>query len=227
MYNIALDHPEIVELQKHVKVVDYKKGEIILRPYDQNQNIYAIGEGLVKVYRINSLGEEVISVIYGPDAIFPMMWIIEDKPQHVYFQALTACKIGLVPKDSFLGAAMRNTEVAFALTRKILEQFGIYASRVDNLGLKYARERLAYQLLVLAVRFGVTKDELITLPHISQQDLAAMIHLSRESVSREIKRFEKHDLIEYRKAHIIIKNPDKLRQEIGKDVDVTFYDTSS
>ncbi len=227
MYSIALDHPEIIEIQKHVKVVEYKKGEIILRPYDEINHLYAVGEGLVKVYRINSRGEQSISMIYGPDAIFPMMWIIEEKPQSVFFEALTACKIGLVPKNVFLAAVKRNADVSFALTRKILEQFAMYASRVDNLEFRYARERLAYILLVLGARFGETKEEAIILPHISQQDLAATINLTRESVSREITHFESLGLVEYSQSHMVIKDPDKLRKQIGKDVSVTFYDTSS
>jgi CRP-like cAMP-binding protein len=224
MYQIANNHPDIEELRKHTRLVSFKKGEIILRPYDETNYLHAVNQGLVKIYNINARGEESITIIYGPDNLFPLAWIIEAKPQNVFIEALTDCKINLVPKDIFLDIAKRSGDVSYALARKILEQFALYASRVKNLEYKYARERLAYTLLLLAAQFGKKSGVTFLVPRISQEDLARCVNLTRESVSKEISRFERVGLIELTRTYIVIKSPKKLKAELGEDASVMFFD---
>jgi CRP-like cAMP-binding protein len=100
----------------------------------------------------------------------------------------------------------------------------LYASTLNNLGLKYASQRLCYRLLVLASRFGQKKGKTTTIPYISHSDLASSISLAREVVSREISRLEKLGVIEYGRSGILVKDSKHLQDEIGKDVSIIFFD---
>jgi len=174
--------------RKYVRVVSFKKGEMILQAYQTSDYLHVIQEGLVKVYAINSSGEEAIAVVYGKKDIFPLSWIIQSRKKSVYYQAITDCKIVLVPQNILLELMKTNAKVSFAVSQQILEQHELYASRVNNLEFKYGRERLAYRLLLLGARFGHKIDDTTIIPRISQQDIAGMINMSRESLSREMSR---------------------------------------
>ena len=236
LYNIDPNHPDIVELRKHTKFVKFKKGEVILHPHDETNYLHVIDEGMVKIYTINAKGDQSISIIYGPRELFPLSCVIEERMKNIYFEArmkdtyfeaMTDCKIELVPKDIFIEKLKTNADVSYAFSRKVLEQFAMYASRVSNLEFKFSRERLAYRLLVLAARFGEKKDGKYVLPYISQQDLAATLNLTRESVSREMSRFERLEIIGYGDSNIILMKPDDLHSEIGKDADVMFLEQAN
>jgi CRP/FNR family cyclic AMP-dependent transcriptional regulator len=223
-YGISPDHPSVVEALQHIKMVKYKKGEMILRPYDMPEYIYAIDTGLIKTCTINKKGEESINLIYGPGELFPLGWIIKQTKRDAYFVALTDCEIGLLPRGVFLRLIDESPDVAKVILNKVIELFVAYGARVTNLEYRYGRERVAYRLLMLAGRFGERTDGHFVIPHISQQDLGATMNMTRESVNREIMRFEKLGYIDYGRNGITILNPDMLHKEIGEEESIVFFD---
>lgn len=226
IHDNAWNHPDVVKTFESVKRTLHKKGDVLLRPYDETSFVHTVRAGLVKVYTMDSQGNENMVAIYGSGDMFPMGWIIQERHQNAYFQAMTDCEIATLPRDYFLSRIKSNPHVAFAVIQKLLEQIYVYAARANNLGLRYARERLAYRLLVLSARFGTPEpgSQSVSIPHITQQDLASTINVSRENVNREITRLEKMGIITYNRRAITIHDPAALRKELGKGVQVMFYD---
>jgi CRP-like cAMP-binding protein len=218
------DHPDIVKLAEHTTRVNFKKGEVILTPSQKTQHVHTVISGLVKVYTLDSQGTENMGALYGKGDMFPMGWIIQERHQHACFKAVTDCEIALLPKDIFLSQLKTSPDLSYMIILKLLEQMYVYAARANNLGLRYARERLAYRLLVMSARFGVHNSPEITIPYVTQQDMASTINVSRENVNREIVRLEKLGIITYSRKSIIIHDPMALRKELGKGVQVMFFD---
>lgn len=212
-------------LRRLLKIVSFKKGEMILQAHQVSEYLHIIYDGLVKVYTINAGGEEAVAVIYGKKDIFPLSWIIQSHKKSVYYQAITDCRIALLPQKILLEQMKSSASVAFAMAERILKQYELYASRVNNLEFTYGRERLAYRLLLLCARFGKRVDQTIVIPRINQHDLAAMINMSRESLSREMSRYERRGVVRYTNDSIIILNERELRAELGEDTPVVFYDS--
>ena len=227
MFAIDLNHPDVVAIQQHAKLAHYKKGTTILRSDDDTHYLHIVIGGLVKASFTNSRGEETISVIYGADDLFPLAWIIEQRRMPVDFVAMTDCDLALVPQDVFLEYMNKSVDVSNAVLRKILEQYTLFGTRIVNLEFKFARERLAYQLLVLAAKFGVKKNGALVIPHISQQDIGATINISRELVSREVSRLERQGIITYGNDGITIHDLTRLHHEVGKDTIIPFLDSKS
>lgn len=211
-------------LRRNLKVINFRKGEMILQAHQTSEYLHIIQEGLVKVYRIANNGEEAIEVIYGKQDMFPLSWIIQSRKKSVYYQSITDCRIALLPRQMLLEYMKSSAAVSLAMCERVLEQYELYASRISNLEFKYGRERLAYRLLMLGARFGKRIDDTVIIPRINQHDMAAMINMSRESLSREMSRFEKHDIVKYTSNSIVILDEQKLRAELGDDASVLFYD---
>ena len=76
-----------------------------------------------------------------------------------------------------------------------------------------AYERLIAELIIIAKRFGEKKDSQITI-QTSERDLASQIGMTRETVSREIKKLRAVGLISFNKKHLIIKDIKKLEGEL-------------
>jgi CRP-like cAMP-binding protein len=221
---IDWSHPDIAKVFEQSKHRKYKKGDILLKPTDKTDYVHTILSGLVKVYTVDSQGNETLGVIYGRGDMFPLGWVIQQRHQSAYFQAITACEIALISRNIFVAQLKSSPHFSYAITQKLLEQLYVYAARANNLGLRYARERLAYRLLVFAARFGKREGGSIVAPHITQQDIAAAINVSRENVNRELIRLEKMGIISYSRSAIIIRDPAALRKELGKGVQVMFFD---
>lgn len=212
-------------IRKLIKIVNFKKGEMILQAHQTSDYLHIIQEGLVKLYSITNQGEETIVVIYGKHDAFPLSWIIRSRRKGVYYQAITDCRIVLIPQKILLEQMKNSAGVAFAMCQRVLKQYELYASRIDNLEFKYGRERLAYRLVMLGSRFGKKIDNTIIIPRINQHDLAAMINMSRESLSREMSRFERHSVVKYTNNSIVILDEDALRAELGDNSLLALYDS--
>ncbi len=224
MDDIISKYFEDDEYSRYVNTVAFKKGQVILRPHDDTNNIYAVAKGLVKINNFDSRGNEYIAVIYGPGDFYPLAWLINRRRPPVYFQAITESKVHIIPMKIFQKHLNDNVNLSNGFMSRVIEQFAYYATTINNLGLKYGRERLYYRLLVWASKFGVKKNDLIVIPHISHSDLGITIHIARESVSKEISKLEELGVLEYNRTNITIKNPEYLQKALGKNVPIAFFD---
>jgi CRP/FNR family transcriptional regulator len=215
MFQIDLNHPDISALQKAGRLKKFKKGEIIIRPYDDVKCIYVIVSGIIKSYTINKRGEEFTRIMYGEDEFFPLSWIANRARNDVFYGAVTDCEVFEVPRDVFTDKITTSVDITHATLVKVIEQYTVLVASVDNLEYKYARERLAFRLLMIAARFGdKQEDGSIVLPVVSQQDLGSAINLTRESVSRELARFERHGYISITKGRIKMLDTEKMSTEL-------------
>lgn len=227
MRHITPSHPELRRLLDRASRHTYPRGKTILRPFEPPEACYLVETGLVKVYSIDQQGEEEVRILYGKDELFPLPWLIGQPTFNTFYQALTDCVILRIPLHDFLASLRADPELSFAVLTQVIEQFAVYSARIDNLEYKYARERLAYRLLALAERFGEPSGDSsgdIVLPHLSQQEIGAMINMARESVNRELSRFERLGFITHCAGCIVITNRDGLRKEIGDPNDKLYFD---
>lgn len=223
MFQIDLNHPIILELGKASRSVKYKKGEIIIRPYDDVKFVCIVASGIVKSYTINNHGEEFTRILYREEEVFPISWIANRPRQDVYYAAVTDCEVYQVPKELLMEQLKSSGDLSFAMLYKLVEQYTVLISRIDNLEYKYARERLAFRILVLAARFGKKqKDGSIVMPPLNQQELGSTINLTRESVSREIARFERLGYVKSEKGKITVLDTASLSKELGGSLPASF-----
>lgn len=225
MFAIDINHPDLAPIKDRFETLKFKKGTVLLRPEDVTPDIFFVLEGFLKAYSINARGEEAVVGIFGKDDFFPLAWIVGQRRLNIFIQAMSDCSVAKIRQDIFLDRMKGSASLTFAITQKVTEQFMLYMSSLNNLSLKYGRERLAYKLLLLAAIFGEKKAESIMLPPISQFDLAAMVNISREGISREMSRFDRMGILSYSSKGIEILDVTRLRKELGEDVSVMFYDS--
>lgn len=71
-------------------------------------------------------------------------------------------------------------------------------------------------LLYIAKHFGEKKDKgIIISHHFTQQDIATLTGIARETASKEIEKLEKKGLIKYANRSIMLKNMKALNLELS------------
>jgi CRP-like cAMP-binding protein len=172
------------------EVLDFQKNQIVLHAQDVATGLYYINDGFVKIYTINNRGEEQIHLLYGPGDVFPLTALLGEADSNVFYQAMTDSKIAHIGLDAVQQKLQSDVKFAYAAMQKSIQQFRVYISRVHSLEHRFARERLAHRLLILAERFGVPTERGLELQApLTQHVIASSINLSRETVSREMERF--------------------------------------
>jgi CRP-like cAMP-binding protein len=214
----------LYQLFESSQLISYKPGEIIARADDDPSDIYYIKSGYVRVYSINSRGEECLHIIYRAGEVFPIIWLTGKVQRSVYYEALSGATTYKMAGKTLTEKAQVDAKLSYALTQQVIHQFNVYVDRVDNLEYKFGRERLAYCVLFLASRFGkhTSRGVLIDV-FITQKTIGSSISLSRETVARELRRLEDRGLVTYEDRKLLILDVAQLCNELKDSINPDFW----
>jgi len=197
----------------------FTHGKLMLRATQEAKEIYFIDEGFVRVYTEDSRGHQLTHTVYTKGEIFPFIWIASTEKRDVYYEALTDCTIYTLPRLELQEELQKNAKLSYEMMLQVINQYRIYADRIENLEHKFASERLAYSLLFMASRFGEKRgDEIIIRAPLTHQALGSTINLSRESISRELDKLVQRGLIGTEGRLFVIKDFAGLASQFKKPI---------
>jgi len=199
------------------KEQEYKKGELLIRADDTPAGIFYLTEGRVKKYAISQKGEEVILNIFKPIAFFPMNWAVNGNGNQYYFEALTDVCVWRAPREDVVGFVKRESDVLFDLLQRVYRGTDGMEMRMAYLMAGSAYTRLVTELIISAKRFGKKEGERITL-EITEPDLAAQTGMTRETISREVKKLKEKGAVEVLKNKLVITDLPVLEADVHEGV---------
>jgi CRP/FNR family transcriptional regulator len=192
----------------------HKKGEILFRADDEPNGIFYITSGSVKQYTISKNGIESTVNVFKPVAFFPMSWAITNTPNIYFFEAATDIEVWKAPKEETITFIKDNPDVMFDLLKRVyLGTDGILA-RMVYLMSGNAADRLLVELVIYAKRFGSQGKDGQIICKITENDIALSAGMTRETVSREIKKLKEKDLVTLDKNGIIVHNLEALESTL-------------
>lgn len=203
------------EFYKQFKVRNYKKGETLIRADDDPQGIFCLTKGYVRQYTISKAGYELTLHILKPTSYFPMVWAVNGTPNVYYFEALTAVEVGRAPRDQVVNFIKDKPDVIFELLSELIEDYAESLKRIEHLVFSDAYRRVISVLLYIAKHFGEKDGNGIIVHHrFTQQDIATLVGVARETASNELVKLEKKGLVKYIDHAMIFENIQKLDSEL-------------
>jgi CRP-like cAMP-binding protein len=193
--------------------LQYKKGEIIIRPEEEPGGVYLIEWGFVKAYMITKYGEENLLFVRSTGSVFPLIWAFTGEGRQVTYEAMDATSLWRVPKKDYLDFLDRNPNVMPVILDMAVEAYRLHSERVITLSYRTARERIISFMLTSARRFGIQNKDGSTTIHAPyrQSDIASSVNATRETTSREINSLRKKGHLSIADHKLIIKNIDEFR----------------
>ncbi len=194
-----------------------KKNQTIIYQGEATVTAYEITSGIIRAYTILSTGSEVNIALFGPGDYFPVEVLYESSPATLfYYETLTdaACVSGSAEELRSELAARPNTLASFN------KRYVGALLHINALGQGTAYEKLAHTIRYLAMRFGLPlsgKGFVRIDMRLTQQDLANLANLSRETVSIELGRLkQKQAVVEKQKYYTV--NTLRLNRLIGDEI---------
>lgn len=207
---------ELLRSGKHYKRL---KGQAIQASGDGG-TFYLVNKGYIKRYLILKDGALGVQSIYGPGYFFPLTpaflhllgQTIYSGDEMYFYEAVTDAEIYSIDKDTLQRAAEADPllykDILFEAGKRLQSNI----QQLENISLKSAYWRLAHQLVFLAEQFGQPTDEGIEIQvPVTHQDLADILSLSRETVSREMVKLKTKGLIEANR-HTVVRDINALRR---------------
>lgn len=207
---------EFETFYKQFTIRNYKKGEMLIRADDDPQGIFCLTKGYVRQYTISKTGFELTLHILKPISYFPMVWAINGTPNVYYFEALTPVEVGRAPREQVVNFIKDKPTVIFTLMSELLEDYAETLTRVEHLVFSDAYRRVISVLLYIAKHFGEKHIKGIIVHHrFTQQDIATLVGIVRETASNELVKLEKKGLLKYIDHSILFENLKKLNAELS------------
>lgn len=196
----------------------YKKGEMLIRADDDPQGIFCLKKGYVRQYTISKTGLELTLHILKPISYFPMVWAINGTPNVYYFEALTPCEVGRAPRDQVVTFIKDKPTIIFELMSELLEDYAESLTRVEHLVFSDAYRRVISVLLYIAKHFGEKDDKNIIVRHrFTQQDIATLVGVARETASSEMIKLEKKGFIKNVNHLMLFENIKRMEAELSSN----------
>ncbi|MFZ3301520.1 MAG: Crp/Fnr family transcriptional regulator [Microgenomates group bacterium] len=206
---------EFETFYKQFVIRNYKKGEMLIRADDDPQGIFCLTKGYVRQYTISKNGFELTLHILKPISYFPMVWAVNGTPNIYYFEALTPVEVGRAPREDVVNFIKDKPTIIFELLSELIEDYAESLTRIEHLVFSDAYRRVISVLLYIAKHFGEAKSNDIIVNHrFTQQDIATLVGVARETASNELSKLEKKGLIKYIDRSMIFNNMEKLELEL-------------
>lgn len=194
-----------------------RKEQIVFYQGEAAYGVHVIKSGIIRTYTILRNGSEVNVAMYGPGDYFPVETAYETSPATLfYYEALTECSL-----VSYSGDEFRKTRAASPETTVLDSKRYVGAlMHVNALGQATAYEKLGHTLRYLAMRFGVPlagKGFYRIDMKLTQQDLANLCTMSRETVSIELAKLKTKKAV-MEKAKLYTVNLPLLNNLLGDEV---------
>ena len=193
-----------------------ERGQHLYRAGEEFHSLYALRSGSLKTYVMTEDGEEHIVGIKMPGDLLGLS-DINNTHYTRSAKALETCSICEIPYERFEQLAQSipdlNHHILGTLSREIHQE----QDRVTMCKKLTAEARLAGLLLMLSQRFsqrGFSANEFNL--SMSRSDIANMLGLAVETISRLFSLFQEQGLLEVERKHVKLLDPAGLEQILKK-----------
>ena len=176
-------------------VRDLSRGRQLFRRGDPCQGLYVVVQGAVRVYRSNQDGREQTLHVQGPGQSIAEVPLFDGGPYPASARADQDSRILYLPLDDFQWLYRNHPEIADSVIRELGRRLRRMVQLVEKISLRDVPSRVALTLLEYAERHqGPGSAVEFELPR-TQEELAAELATTRESVARALSALRKSGAI--------------------------------
>ena len=191
----------------------WTNGELIFARDEACDDIQVVLSGAIEMSWTNSAGVRAVAVYMWPNEVINFIPVMDRRGSMHDQRAHGSTTLFHIPGNALFELFAREP----ALLRNVLDLICLRSralhSRMGKTALAGFRARLADQLLGLAEWHGKKTERGVELTiKLSQEDLAALLAASRQSINKELRWLVKQGIVDVRYSRINVIDMDALRE---------------
>ena len=191
-------------------------GESLVDFEDMSKDVFVVQTGEIRAVLRFSVGKEAILGSFKRGDILGEQAAIDDMARSASLMAVSDAVVTVIPSGIFHDILRQRPDVALALLQLLSKRIRAMNDRLSELSFLDTKHRLYNTLLRLSrVRNDGGRERIIS-PPLVHAELAEHIGASRETVSREMSRLAREQLVERTSRAIVLKNPVELSRRISR-----------
>ena len=207
----------IPAIEANKQTFNYKKGELIFSENEKVEGMYFVYDGIVKVHKKWGKEKELIIRFAKSGDIIGHRGLGTELVYPVSATALEVTTVCFIDMAFFKTTLKVNNAFTFELLMFYAEELQRSEKKMSNLAHMQVKGRIAFSLLALKSKFGITSDGNIDIL-LSRQDLASYAGTTYETVFRILNEFVQEEFIKVANKNINIVDEQGLIS-LTKDID--------
>lgn len=188
-------------------VSSFNKGDLIYEEGERSNKIYLILEGVVKSYKMDGNGKELITALYKADDFLGFTSFAESIIYQESVMAVENVQVAGISKNELKEIIGNNKEVSVEILNLLTDNISDIKEQLLQMAYGSVRKKTAKTILQFAKILDKKPEDAIK---ISRYDLASVAGIATESLIRTLSGFKKNGLIEIEGRNIRILDLEKL-----------------
>lgn len=189
----------------------FEKGEEIFREGVRSNTIYLLLKGVVKCYKMDEDGKELITALYRADDFLGFTSFVDNIPYQETATTVEDTEVAGISKSELKDILQKNQNISLELMELLNENITDIKEQLLQMAYSSVQKKTAQTLLQFSEILNKKPDEPI---RISRSDLASVAGIATESLIRTLSGFKKEGLIEIEGRNIRILELDALQHVI-------------
>ena len=199
-------------LADNVRIVSFKKNDIIYRDGEPPREVMCLIAGKVKVYKDGVNGRSQIIRAIKAVEFFSYRAFFAGEEYKTSAMAIDNCVVAFLPIQLVIKFVHENNAVSMFFIRHLAKLLGTADERTVSLTQKHIRGRLAETLLFLKDSYGVEEDGYTLSIYLSREDIASMSNMTTSNAIRTLSSFAVENMIAIDGRKIRIMQDEELRK---------------
>ncbi len=183
---------DLKQLLETSTISDFSQDSLILKESDSGDTFFVILSGRVKICRFGPRNKEIILTIMKSGDFFGEVSLFDGRERSANVVALEPSKVLIIKRMELIGLVEKNPGLGMGLLRQMSLRLRQANTQIKSLSILRASGRVSAVLLKLLMKSKKGNDEVLTIHNPpSQEDMASMAGITRETCSRVINVFTK------------------------------------
>ncbi len=202
-----LGRVELHELRTVAWVGDYPGNWTIFEKGDDGDALYGIVSGRIGIKSFSEEGREIFLNIQEAGEIFGEIAVLDGKERTASAVTLVPTRLLRVGRQDFLEFLQTRPLLCMRLMELLCQRLRWTSEIIESTIFLDIPRRLTKRLLVLGTSHGILTEHGTRIDiRLSQDELADMLGVTRESVNKGLRRLQQLGAIAYHDGHIVLTN---------------------
>jgi CRP/FNR family transcriptional regulator, cyclic AMP receptor protein len=201
-----LSKDEIIQMDKAMIIKKVDKNSVVTFPEMQENYVYFLKEGIIKILNVADDGNEMIKYIITSGNIFGELALLENQEsENDYAVAVNDCVVCFM-ETNVLKMMMENNPKMATYVRKLVGlRIRKIERRLESIIFKDSASRVKEFLVDFAKEYGKQKEDGIYIKNfLTHDDIAKITATSRQTVTSVFNDLRKSGVLEYNSRELMI-----------------------
>jgi CRP/FNR family transcriptional regulator, cyclic AMP receptor protein len=208
---------QLAALATGLNVQTFGRGQTIFHQGDPGDTLYLVARGQARVYHPSATGRELSVAIFRAGDFFGELALLDDQPRSASAEAMLPTIALTLERSAFQQIIHDHPAIAQALRAELAARLRASSHYAEHLAVPGAHERVGRLVLALAQRYGVpmvsgTRIDLC----VTQDELASMFGLTRETVNRVLARLHDQGLVAIAGGQLLVPDCAQLERVLAR-----------